>query len=78
MRVQARISKEFNRKMVGKTLNIIIERTLQGGFIGRSYMDAPDIDGSVFVRSRKSLKPGEIVKARITGAKTYDLIGCTP
>ncbi|MEE8638455.1 MAG: 30S ribosomal protein S12 methylthiotransferase RimO [Candidatus Margulisiibacteriota bacterium] len=78
MRVQSRISKEHNKKMVGKRLNIMIERTARGGFIGRSPMDAPDIDGSVFVRSRKSLKPGGIVKARITGAKTYDLIGCTP
>lgn len=78
MQVQSCISKEYNKKMVGNTLNIMIERRVRGGFVGRSPMDAPDIDGSVFVRSRKSLKPGEIVKARITGAKTYDLIGCTP
>ncbi|KPJ66124.1 hypothetical protein AMJ44_08915 [candidate division WOR-1 bacterium DG_54_3] len=78
MRVQARISKEYNKKMVGKTLDIMIESRTRGGFLGRSPMDAPDIDGSVFVQSRKSLKPGEIAKVRITGAKTYDLIGCTP
>jgi ribosomal protein S12 methylthiotransferase len=71
--------------MVGKTLDIMIERRIRGGFLGRSPLDAPDIDGSVFVRpclpagrSNKSLKPGEIKKVRITGAKTYDLIGCTP
>jgi len=75
MRVQARISRELNNKLIGKTLDIIIERAIHGGFLGRSYMDAPDIDGSVSVKA-KSTKPGEIIKAHITGGKTYDLIGC--
>ena len=78
MRLQARISRELNRKLVGKRLNVMIERMVRGGFVGRSPMDAPDIDGSVFVKSSKSLKPGELVRVCITGAKTYDLIGCTP
>jgi ribosomal protein S12 methylthiotransferase len=76
MRVQARISKGLNNKLIGKTLDVIIERMVRGGFLGRSYMDAPDIDGSVFVKSSKFLKPGKIVKVRVTSAKTYDLIGC--
>jgi len=74
MRVQACISRK--RKMIGKTLETIIERTARGGFVGRSCMDAPDIDGSVFVRSNRSLKPGEITRVRVTGARTYDLFGC--
>jgi ribosomal protein S12 methylthiotransferase len=78
MRAQARISRELNKQLIDKTLDIIIERTLNCGYLGRSYMDAPEIDGSVLVKSNKSLKPGKIVKARITGAKTYDLVGCTP
>jgi len=78
MRAQARISKENNKKMIGRTLDTIIERRVRRSYIGRSGMDAPEIDGSVLVRSQRSLKPGEIVKARITGARTYDLIGCTP
>ncbi|OGC09243.1 hypothetical protein A3F86_00920 [candidate division WOR-1 bacterium RIFCSPLOWO2_12_FULL_45_9] len=76
MRVQARISKGLNKKLIGKTLAAIIEREVRGGFIGRTYMDAPDIDGSVFVRSSRILTPGELVKVRVTGAKTYDLVGC--
>jgi len=78
MQAQASISKELNKKLIGKTLDTIIERTIQGKFVGRSYLDAPDIDGTVFVKSNKSLTPGEIVSVRITDAKTYDLIGCTP
>jgi ribosomal protein S12 methylthiotransferase len=78
MRAQARISKEKNKKMIGKRLDTIIERRVRRGYIGRSGMDAPEIDGSVLVRSQKCLKPGEIVKVRITGAGTYDLVGCSP
>lgn len=76
MRLQARISKEKGNKMIGKTLEVIIERSVRGGFVGRSYMDAPDIDGSVLVKTMRSLKPGEFVKVRIIGARTYDLFGC--
>jgi ribosomal protein S12 methylthiotransferase len=75
MRLQARISKGLNEKMIGKTLDTLIERTVRNGYIGRSCMDAPDIDGSVLVKSDKFLKPGEIIKACVTGAGTYDLIG---
>jgi len=77
MRVQARISRELNRKMIGKTLEILMESPN----FGRSYMDAPEIDGTVFVKSNQGnnrcqpLKPGEIVKVRITQARTHDLIG---
>ncbi len=78
MRAQARISKENNNKMIGRTLDTMIERRVRGGFAGRSSLDAPEIDGSVLVRSKRSLKPGEIVSVRIIGAGTYDLIGCTP
>jgi len=78
MRAQARISRDQNQKMINRTLDIIIERSSPTGYIGRSYMDAPEIDGTVLVRSTKSLKPGEIVKTRIKSAGTYDLSGLTP
>ncbi|MFA6549524.1 MAG: MiaB/RimO family radical SAM methylthiotransferase, partial [Candidatus Margulisiibacteriota bacterium] len=71
MRVQARISRELNRKMIGKTLEILMESPN----FGRSYLDAPEIDGTVFVKSNQPLKPGEIVNVRITQARTYDLVG---
>ena len=72
MRVQARISKERNLKMIGKTLEAMVE----GKGAGRAYFDAPGIDGRVFIKSNQPLKPGEIASVRITGAKTYDLFGC--
>ncbi|MBU0672044.1 MAG: 30S ribosomal protein S12 methylthiotransferase RimO [Candidatus Margulisbacteria bacterium] len=76
MRAQSRICRGSNKKMIGTTLATIIERSVRHGFIGRTFRDAPDIDGTVFVRSTKSLSPGELVSVRIIGARTYDLIGC--
>ncbi|OGB90035.1 ribosomal protein S12 methylthiotransferase RimO [candidate division WOR-1 bacterium RIFCSPHIGHO2_01_FULL_53_15] len=75
MRVQAGIARELNNKMIDQTMEILIERVVRGGFVGRSSADAPEIDGSVLVKSNKILKPGEFVRARITGAKAYDLFG---
>ncbi len=76
MKAQSRISRELNRKLIAKTLETIIEGVKHGCFVGRSYMDAPDIDGQVFIKSSRTLKPGEIVRTRITKARTYDLYGC--
>jgi len=74
MQAQRHISKELNQKMIGKTLEILVENQTQKGCLGRSYMDAPEIDGSVLVRNSK-ISPGEIAKARITSASSYDLVG---
>ena len=44
-------------------------------YIGRTYMDAPNVDGYIFVRARGELMSGEFVDAMVTDAKEYDLIG---
>jgi len=71
MRVQSRISKELNQRMIGNIIEVLIE----GKNYGRSYRDAPEIDGKVLVKSPKPLNPGEIIGVKIVGARTYDLIG---
>lgn len=76
MRTQARISRERNQQLIGQRLEVLIEKVVATGASGRSYLDAPDIDGTVSVRSKRLLKPGEFVAARIIGARTYDLVGC--
>ncbi len=63
MRVQSRVSK---MNMVGKVMEVLVERGSAGRYVGRSCMDAPEIDGSVVIRSRKSIQPGEIVRVRVT------------
>lgn len=73
MELQQNISLQINQSYVGKTLDVLIEGydEEQGISIGRSYRDAPEIDGMVFIEGDAEV--GEIVPARITGAMAYDL-----
>ena len=74
MRLQRQISRSNNQKWIGKMIEILVERKLKAGYMGRSFMDAPEIDGSVRIITNKNLGLGSMVKARITGATPYDLI----
>jgi len=72
--IQREISLANNKKMIGKELEIILDKKLsKDKFVGRSIYDAPDIDNTVKLKSQKNLKPGEILKVRIIGASEYDL-----
>jgi len=71
MELQQNISLQVNQGYVGKTLDVLVEGFDNGISIGRSYRDAPEIDGLVLIEGR--VKIGEIVPARITGAMAYDL-----
>ncbi len=73
MEVQQSISLAHNRRLVGKTLDVLIEGYGDGLSVGRSYRDAPEIDGLVLVEAK--LPVGEIIPLYITGALEYDLIG---
>jgi ribosomal protein S12 methylthiotransferase len=73
MELQQGISLQINQAYVGKTLDVLIEGVDKGIAIGRSYRDAPEIDGVVLVEGRA--KVGEMVPVRITGAMAYDLTG---
>ncbi|MDD2921967.1 MAG: 30S ribosomal protein S12 methylthiotransferase RimO [Anaerolineales bacterium] len=73
MELQQGISLQVNQSYVGKTLDVLIEGFDNGISIGRSYRDAPEIDGMVFVEGKA--KVGEIVPVKISGAMAYDLTG---
>jgi len=73
MELQQGISLQINQAQVGQTLDVLIEGFDQGLTIGRSYRDAPEIDGMVLVDGQAEL--GSIVPVRITGAMAYDLSG---
>jgi ribosomal protein S12 methylthiotransferase len=73
MEVQQPISLTINQSFVGRTLDVLVEGCGDGISLGRSYRDAPEIDGMVVVEGE--LPVGEIVPVRITGAMTYDLSG---
>lgn len=73
MTLQQSISLEKNQSYVGTTLDVLIEGQGEGISFGRSYRDAPEIDGLVMVEGH--LPVGEIVPVRINGALPYDLTG---
>lgn len=73
MELQQNISLQVNQTYVGKTLDVLVEGFDNGISIGRSYRDAPEIDGMVFIEGKANV--GEIVPVRITGAMAYDLTG---
>lgn len=77
MKLQQEVSKRRGEEKVGKTIKVMIEGKLPEDdiFIGRSYMDAPNVDGFVFVHSKDSYLSGEFVDVTITQAKEYDLVG---
>lgn len=77
MKLQQQISKARGEEKVGRTIRVMIEGKLPEDdiFIGRSYMDAPNVDGFVFVHSKDSYLSGEFVDVKITQAKEYDLVG---
>ena len=73
MAVQQRISLEKNHSQIGKTLKVLIEGQGDGLSVGRSYRDAPEIDGLVIVDGEVPV--GEMAPVRISGALAYDLTG---
>lgn len=73
MELQQGISLQVNQSYVGKTLDVLVEGRDQGIAIGRSYRDAPEIDGMVFIEGDAPI--GDIVPVKITGAMAYDLTG---
>ena len=77
MTLQQRISTEHLEGVTGRVLDVMIEGRLpeENCYVGRSYMDAPDIDGYVFVETDRRHESGVIVKVKITGSSEYDLIG---
>lgn len=77
MELQQAISYEHGERMVGETIEVLVEGYLykEDVYVGRSYKDAPKVDGVVFISSPEELLSGTIVKVRITGFEEYDLIG---
>jgi len=73
MLTQQRISLEKNSSLVGQKLKVLVESVEEGLTIGRSYRDAPEIDGLVLIEGEAS--PGEIIQVEITEGLVYDLKG---
>lgn len=77
MELQTRISEEYQAAQVGKTVEVLVEafdRYAECWF-GRTYADAPDIDGKVFFTTRERVAPGDLVQVMITDYMDWDFVG---
>ena len=77
MQLQQEVSIDIANDMIGKIVDCIIEGKIEDDdvYVGRSYKDAPNVDGYVFINSKENLMSGDMVKVHIEHAKEYDLIG---
>ena len=77
MELQQEIAFELAEEMVGREVLVMIEGKVadENVFVGRTYKDAPNVDGLIFVESDVELMSGDFAMVRVTGALEYDLIG---
>lgn len=77
MELQQEIAFDGNEAMKGRTLWAFIEGSVAGehAYVARTYKDAPNVDGYIFIHTDEPLVSGDFVKVRVTGALDYDLIG---
>ena len=75
MEKQQAISARILKNKIGKRLSVLIDETGPNGAKGRSKADAPEIDGNVYVTSRRPVRVGDIVSVKIDRADSYDLYG---
>ncbi len=74
---QQEIAFETAKQMPGREMDVLIEGKItdEDAYVGRTYRDAPDVDGYIFVETDEELMTGDLVCVRVTGAREYDLIG---
>lgn len=77
MELQQEISSDLSQEQIGKVLTVMIEGKVadENAYVGRTYMDAPNIDGYIFVNTDEELMSGDFCQVKVTGALEYDLIG---
>ena len=75
MQLQQTISTERLKQKVGQTLQVLIDEVDDEGAIGRSFADAPEIDGCVYLNGEENVKPGDLIDVVIEHSDEYDLWG---
>ena len=82
MLAQQEIAFRKQRELVGREMDVLIEGRLadeltENGYVyvGRTVMDAPDVDSNIYLETTRDLMSGSLVRARVTGSQDYDLIG---
>lgn len=77
MELQQEVAFDLSESMIGRVLDVMIEGKVadEPAYVGRTYMDAPNVDGYIFVNSGELFMSGDFVRVKVTGASDYDLIG---
>lgn len=77
MELQQEIAFDLAEDMIGREVLVMIEGKVadENAYVGRTYKDAPNVDGLIFVESGEELMSGDFARVKITGALEYDLIG---
>lgn len=77
MELQQEVAFDRAEEMTGKEVLVMIEGRVadENAYVGRTYKDAPNVDGLIFINTDEELASGDFVKAKVTGALDYDLIG---
>lgn len=77
MELQQEIAFDLAEDMIGKEVLVMIEGKVadENAYVGRTYKDAPNVDGFIFVETDEELMSGDFAKVKVTGALEYDLIG---
>lgn len=70
---QQAISRDRLQNKVGREIDVLIDEVDEEGAVGRSSADAPEIDGNVFVSNARNVRPGDLIKVRVTDSDEYDL-----
>lgn len=77
MELQQEIAFELAENKIGQEVMVMIEGKVadENAYVGRTYMDAPNVDGLIFVETDEEMMSGDFAKVKVTGALEYDLIG---
>ena len=77
MELQQEIAFDKSESMIGRELIVMVEGKIanEPAYVGRTYMDAPGIDGNIFINTGEEFISGDLVKVKVIGANEYDLIG---
>lgn len=77
MELQQEIAFDLAEDMIGREIIVMVEGRVAGenAYVGRTYMDAPNVDGLIFIDTEEEMMSGDFARVRVTGALEYDLIG---
>lgn len=77
MELEQEVIFDKNESLIGRVMDCFIEGKVadENAYVGRTYRDAPNVDGYIFIQTEDALMTGDIVRAKITGTYEYDLIG---